>query len=292
MVKPNYISLVKQLNTGKLPEMDSAWLNEICQKYPCFHGAHLLKGIYLKQTDEAKFEEKLPHIASRVNNRAVLYDRVHESYGVKAKLKETSQTTLEEDSVLPEVGDDLKSLVQSIRSNRKVKGAKVKREAKPKNIESAVNKNVSKKTKESSAVNKKKADAKTKTSSKKQKKEVVQDDTPASFTDWLKNQKPIEESKVEVPIDLTMSNEAELILEAKRSSYKLEDFLVNQIQRKQNKKEGAKPGNTHAVSETYAKILVSQGKIEEAIMIYKELSIKYPNKSSIFARQIELLKSN
>jgi len=95
-----------------------------------------------------------------------------------------------------------------------------------------------------------------------------------------------------VPIDPAVSREAELILGAKRSSFKLEDFLVNQIQRKQNKKEGASVTRINAVSETYAKILTNQGKLEQAISIYKELSIKYPKKSSIFARQIEKLKPN
>jgi hypothetical protein len=68
--------------------------------------------------------------------------------------------------------------------------------------------------------------------------------------------------------------------------------LVNAIQKKQKLKQKSVPVSSFAISETYAKILAQQGKIDEAIKVYKELSIKYPKKSSSFARQIEKLKSN
>ena len=264
--------------------MDEAWLEKIVEKYPCFHGAHLLKGIYLKQEDEKGFEEALPNIAIRVNNRAVLYDRVHEKYDDKEKTVKKKVVKapiwVEEKEVNTEKNDDLKALVQAIRTKRTEQPIKSKVERKAKNIESTVNKNVSK-----VKTDKKKAPKKKKVATPK-----VQE--TGSFTDWLKHQKPVDSTQVEVPIDPTASNEAELHLEAKRSSFKLEDFLVNQIQRKQVKKEGRKGGFTHTVSETYAKILVDQGNIDEAIAIYKELSIKYPKKSSTFARQIENLKSS
>lgn len=45
------------------------------------------------------------------------------------------------------------------------------------------------------------------------------------------------------------------------------------------------------VSETFANLLVKQGKIEKAIQVYEQLSLKYPEKKTYFASRIEELKN-
>ena len=290
MVNKNYIESIHSLEKNQVSALDKLWIDKMLNKYPCFHGMFLLQGIYLKQHDEEGYEQALSNIAIHVNDRAVLYDLVHRKYGdVKSKksapivnkispVKE--DIVVQKEPVIDENSEDLKSLVQAIRSNRKKQTSPQEKERSPRNIEGSVNKNKSKAKQEKPLAPKKRNQAK--------KMQAAN-----SFTEWLKNQKPVDlAGQSQVPIDPTVSHEAELILEAKRSSFKLEDFLVNQIQRKQNKKEEAGATSIHAVSETYAKILANQGKLEQAASIYKELSIKYPKKSSIFERQIEKLKPN
>jgi pentatricopeptide repeat protein len=46
------------------------------------------------------------------------------------------------------------------------------------------------------------------------------------------------------------------------------------------------------VSESLAKIMVKQGKIEKAVEIYRELICKYPDKKAYFAGKIDELNAN
>ena len=294
MVENVHIEQIRSLNLGKLPKYDLEYLEKTCEEFPCFHSAFLMKAVYKKQEDEAAFQEELPSFAVRVLNRSVLYDRVHASYSQDLSLPKEKAADEELIAVVDEAAqlteapqesivEDLKGLVDAIQK---------KQEINP--IVSKVAKTPKKKAK----IAKKKKAPKLE---KKEKQVVIN-----SFTDWLKHKNAVgaqEEVKVtpvpqpeaneeRIPIDMVASNEAELMLEAKRSSFKLEDFLVNQIERKQHQKEQSGSQNLFGISETYAKILTDQGKIQEAIKVYKELSIKYPKKSSNFASQIENLKNN
>jgi len=49
--------------------------------------------------------------------------------------------------------------------------------------------------------------------------------------------------------------------------------------------------NAFTGTETIAKILIKQGKLERAIQIYEQLKLKYPEKKAYFADQIEKLNT-
>ncbi|MDX9906383.1 MAG: hypothetical protein RBS55_07350 [Bacteroidales bacterium] len=79
----------------------------------------------------------------------------------------------------------------------------------------------------------------------------------------------------------------------------LEDFLLQQQSLPSNKKAFYNPEdyarksieeNDGILSETLARLVAAQGKKEKAIKIYQQLMLKYPQKSSYFAAQIEKLK--
>ncbi|MCB0541527.1 MAG: hypothetical protein KDE33_28735, partial [Bacteroidetes bacterium] len=136
---------------------------------------------------------------------------------------------------------------------------------------------------------------------KTQKKETELPKTvPTSFVEWLKTKKASHKQeekeqattiKEQVPIDPTLAHEAMIYQESKKTSYKLEDFLVAQINKKQQQRAVKKEHKLLGISETYAKILENQENFEKAIEVYKELSIKYPKKSATFASRIKNLKN-
>jgi hypothetical protein len=319
VVDQSYISQIESLQNGQLPNFNLEAVEKLCKDYPCFQSAFLLKAVYLKHTDEAKFEEELPGIAVNVLNRAVLYDSVHQKFNQLHFIKEADQEQEQLDDELNDILEKSKILQTEEVSTIDVEplDEQVDNSDEADNLKALV-KEISRKRKEAPIVTKTEKTQLAPTKEKAPKKKTAKkskapikskkaEPTIQSFTDWLKHKKgvdakstvkkvdearPIEKKSERIPIDMAVAHEAELMMEVKKSNLKLEDFLVNQIERKQNKKEQGQGTFKHAVSETYAQILVSQHKIQEAITIYKELSIKYPKKSSSFARQIENLKNS
>jgi len=106
-----------------------------------------------------------------------------------------------------------------------------------------------------------------------------------SFNEWLKlsQAKPIQRSSK------TKSN-----LQKKVSL--IEDFIANrertpkkEFYSASNKAKESVEFHFDIVTETLAKVYLEQGHYEKAKAAYKQLSLKYPQKSSLFASQIELI---
>ena len=94
----------------------------------------------------------------------------------------------------------------------------------------------------------------------------------ASFLDWLSESKPTPKSTFE-QVKKSLSNRLDIHdLKAKKH-----------VKTKKIKKQDY-------MTETLAKIYVKQGKYEEALKAYKILCLKYPEKISLFADQIKIIK--
>ena len=113
-----------------------------------------------------------------------------------------------------------------------------------------------------------------------------------SFNEWLRltHFKPINRDQ--------NSNKNTKLKPAEKTS-KIVDFISASRDKKLPKKEFFSPTNTalkslteinNLMTETLAKVYLEQGHYEKAITAYEILSLKYPQKSSLFANQIKAIK--
>ena len=114
---------------------------------------------------------------------------------------------------------------------------------------------------------------------------VFEKEEKHSFNEWLKlsQAKPIQRS-----------SETKNNLQKKVSL--IEDFIANrertpkkEFYSASNKAKESVEFHFDIVTETLAKVYLEQGHYEKAKAAYKQLSLKYPQKSSLFASQIELI---
>ena len=113
-----------------------------------------------------------------------------------------------------------------------------------------------------------------------------------SFNEWLRltNFKPIDRND--------NLNEKTKLKPAEKTT-KIVNFIKTSKDKELPKKEFFSPTNTalqssttnnNLMTETLAKVYLEQGHLEKAITAYEILSLKYPQKSSLFANQIKAIK--
>ena len=113
-----------------------------------------------------------------------------------------------------------------------------------------------------------------------------------SFNEWLKltHFKPINRNK---------NLDEKTKLKPTEKTNKIVDFISASKNKQLPKKEFFSPTNTalesltennNLMTETLAKVYLEQGHYEKAITAYEILSLKYPQKSSLFANQIKAIK--
>ena len=110
-----------------------------------------------------------------------------------------------------------------------------------------------------------------------------------SFSEWLKlsKAKPIKRKEETTKQDQTLDDKLELIeqfVAKERTKPKKEEFFSPINQAKKSMED-----QMTFVTETLARVYLEQGHYEKAKLAYQQLSLKYPEKSSFFAGQIELI---
>ena len=113
-----------------------------------------------------------------------------------------------------------------------------------------------------------------------------------SFSEWLKLAKVNPIDRKEKPLNTTP-------LKPMEKTDKIVDFIAKTVKKVKPKKEFFSPSamakeslqeNNSIMTETLAKVYLEQGHYNKAITAYEILSLKYPQKSGLFADQIKAIK--
>jgi len=113
-----------------------------------------------------------------------------------------------------------------------------------------------------------------------------------SFSEWLKL------SQIK-PINRSQQSNKEGKLNPVDKTNKIVDFIAKVVKKERPKKEFFSPSqmaqqsleeNNSLMTETLAKVYLEQGHYNKAITAYEILSLKYPQKSGLFADQIKAIK--
>ncbi len=293
-------------NSGLITREITAELKELTGIYPWFQSAHLLllKGLY--NTGDVRFENQLHQSALNIANREVLYYLIHSDklsntfsdYSSKAKVKHevvTQNDIVENLQVVIDIGRNSEELTKMFEQEEQ----KELLEEPVKDNDNTIYIATDSEFDNSAILKIIYDDGETKyeenvfymdpsLSLNGTKEELFELETDSINT---KEKGKINEDTISIASDRPVT-EAELI----------EKFILAnpRIEPPKEKREEpvidiSKPFTEEKgefVSETLAKIYVNQGYFSRAIELYEKLCIKYPEKSSYFASQIEEIRKN
>jgi len=304
MNRKDFLNLIE--NSGLITREITAELKELTGIYPWFQSAHLLllKGLY--NTGDVRFENQLHQSALNIANREVLYYLIHSDklsntfsdYSSKAKVKHevvTQNDIVENLQVVIDIGRNSEELTKMFEQEEQ----KELLEEPVKDNDNTIYIATDSEFDNSAILKIIYDDGETKyeenvfymdpsLSLNGTKEELFELETDSINT---KEKGKINEDTISIASDRPVT-EAELI----------EKFILAnpRIEPPKEKREEpvidiSKPFTEEKgefVSETLAKIYVNQGYFSRAIELYEKLCIKYPEKSSYFASQIEEIRKN
>lgn len=267
------------LDPSLVTNTDIKALNEYRKKYPYFQSLYVVVAKALKEREHPKTEAFIKKAAIYSANRSYLKTIIEGDYTFPEKI-ETSQA-----SPLPET-DNLSSKETQVASEPVLETEEKAQESKeaPRSPSSAtkIDTNTSEKVTQAD----KASDDLEEIRATKRRIEAM---LAGTSQEEIPREEPAKKEpsnyqvrQVEI-IEKFIKNEPQLERQkiSDRESFKKQEDLAGKVIK----------GVDHFETETLAKLMAMQGKYKKALKIYKNLGLKYPEKSAYFAAQIEEIKS-
>jgi hypothetical protein len=303
MNRPDFIKFITE--PSEIKNLNPVDIKSIIYQYPYFQTAHMIYSAYLSSTDDILLYDQLKVSAAHINDRSVLYWLL---YGQQQK-GEIFQPVIEikkaeiSDTVEKEKIEFSKETAISAETDTE-NPAIVEETAKPTAEIST------KETLEIKETNHEPSEQATvepiaQNISDPEQSISKPDIAPVSYNQpesYLLNliSKTVSSYKIYQPQILEKKPESDIVKNPPKKDFSLIDKFIREEPRMSNPKrdffspvnmaENSSIDKDEIVSETLAKIYITQGLYEKSLKIYKKLILEYPEKSSYFAAQIENLE--
>lgn len=310
MNRAEFIGLM--YNPSEISRENLPALKELASVYPWFHSAHLLLLKGLKETGDVRFESQLRQSALNIADREVLYYLLH-PVDIKVKtgtrVSETEHITPKEET-RTETDDNLQVVIDSGRNSEEVIKMLEKEDSSSKPLTTADGKTAKTLflTTDSEIDNSATVTVIYDDGESKSEETVYYMDPSINASPYNNLLELSPDDEIKPATDIAAETEIKKESLSGHDSRKIiqteliEKFIAAnpRIEPVRDKRDDNAPAvdlsksfteeKSGFVSETLAKIYVSQGYFSRAIEIYEKLSLKFPEKSSYFAAQIEEVK--
>jgi hypothetical protein len=300
MNRPDFIKYISV--PSEIKKLNPTDIKSILDQYPYFQTAHLLYSAYLSSSDDILLYDQLKISAAHINDRSILFWLL---YGEQQK-KVTVQPTIE--LITPEIQEPFEEIKLDSSDNptvisEPVSEEKVKAEEPISNIEDTAPKD----TEDNQSLSELHDSIESIEQIIPDSEPVISQPTVEPLTynqpePFLLNliSKTVSSYKIYQPQKQEKKPEPEIKPQPHKKDFSLIDKFIKEEPRMPNQKrdffnpvnmaENSNVDKDEIVSETLAKIYISQGLYEKSLKIYRKLSLDNPEKSSYFAAQIENLE--
>jgi hypothetical protein len=320
MNRNDFISMIR--DSGQVDRQMTGEVKELLDLFPWFHSAHLLLLKGLHNTGDVRFENQLKQSAIHIADREVLYYMLkQELRGIKTvTITGTEQATnetlvqpvvqpddpgdqfVDNQQVVIETGKNSQDIIQELEKSSAESGRSVQPDASDHfNSEQTVLVMAESDTDESASVVLVIDDG------ENHIEETVTFMDPSINTGEEGELLELDEGEIEMPEKSTAEETIEQTSQPETGDRKkiqselIDKFITANPRIEPVRDKTDKPNDDlsrpfsevrgELVTETLAKIYINQGYYSKAIDIYEKLSLKYPEKSSYFATQIQKVKT-
>ena len=306
MNRSDFLSIIR--DSGQIDRQLIAEVRELLDLFPWFQSAHLLLLKGLHNTEDVKFESQLRNSAIYVADREILYYMLAEPS--QASVKHQEEVPVKKEMEI-ESTDNLQVVIETGKSSEDFINKLESNSPDIKRAENGQDQYFSDPSEEIIVASESETDESASLILMMDNGDARIEETvffmdPAIYVPGHEELLELDESEIELSENEIRQEPSEITDREEKPSNKLKQselidkFILANPRIEPSREKTIKPiedvpvkfaeEKTEFITETLAKIYISQGYYSKAIEIYEKLSLKYPEKSSYFATQIEKIK--